>query len=65
MRDGDEEQQRRPVGSARSEASDAEVVTPLRGLGSVVRFQRGAVIFPEHDQGPGQNGEFPLAGISM
>lgn len=36
-------------GSARSEEGHAEVITPLRGLGSVVRFQRGAVIFRQRD----------------
>jgi CRP-like cAMP-binding protein len=35
--------------TARSEAGHAEVVTPLRGLGSVVRFQRGVVIFRQRD----------------
>lgn len=36
-------------GNARTEANYTEVVTPLRGLGSVMRFQRGAVIFRERD----------------
>ncbi len=30
-------------------AGDAEVLAPLRGLGSIVHFQRGAVIFRERD----------------
>lgn len=35
--------------TARPRPDYADVVTPLRGLGSVVRFQRGAVIFRERD----------------
>lgn len=35
--------------TARPRPDYTDVVTPLRGLGSVVRFQRGAVIFRERD----------------
>ncbi|HEX5281593.1 MAG TPA: Crp/Fnr family transcriptional regulator [Micropepsaceae bacterium] len=36
-------------GGAPSQTRYAEVATPLRGLGTVVRLQRGAVIFRERD----------------
>lgn len=39
----------RASGGASAEVTYADVLTPLRGLGSLVRFQRGAVIYRERD----------------